>query len=283
MADWRSHASGLKRLIDMRGGFRSLMKQSPHLAPTLVVYILYAYDSHPLSDTNVTSIMTMANTCSPSWDQLALADAPDQNITDVSAIYSLVFPYTLCPPVLFTDILRVNQLRGAASAVLFAGDLDPTHTLDAHDLLAKIESFSPEDWAQPGEHYEEWLLVGSIYQSAIALYCTMSLQSLTILPNTLEMNAMRSVHGSKLLSSLRPALANPRLRSFLIWPLTVAGVEAGYRDEAMQYWIENALGDLSRALGTSSPLKAQAVLRRYWTREEKGWDDCFERPYVFVI
>lgn len=84
MADWRSHASGLKQLVDMRGGFRNLMKQSPHLAPTLVVYILYAHSlsGQPFAATNTSRIMTMANTCSPSWDQLALVDSPEENIVD---------------------------------------------------------------------------------------------------------------------------------------------------------------------------------------------------------
>ncbi|KAF2822970.1 hypothetical protein CC86DRAFT_356812 [Ophiobolus disseminans] len=268
MADWRSHASGMKQLVDMRGGLRTLLKESPHLSPTLVVYIL---------------IITIANTCSPSWDQLSLSGTPASNVADITAVYDLIFPYTLCPTTLFISILHTNHLRNAAAAVLFTGDFDPNHTMQAHDILASIEAFSPADWAQPGPHFAEWLLVGNIYQSAIALYCTMALQSLTILPNTLEMNAMRSVHGDQLMQSLRQALQSPRLQGFMIWPLVVAGVEAGYRDEATRYWVGREFGNLSRALGTSSPLKAEAVLRRYWQKEERGWDECFDRPYVFVI
>jgi hypothetical protein len=161
--------------------------------------------------------------------------------------------------------------------------MDPAHSLKAQDLLTEIESFNPDDWAQPGEHYEEWLQVGAIYQSAVALYCTMAFQSLTILPSTLEMNAMRCIHGDRLLANLRIAMESPRLVKFMMWPMVVAGVESGYRDEATQYWIGKQLSELSRLLGTSSPLKAEAVLRRYWQKEEKGWDECFDRPYVFVV
>ena len=287
MADWRSHASGMKQLVDMRGGFKSLLQQSPYLAPTLVIYILYTSPLTPtytnLSLTPAPSILNMANTCSPSWDQLSLSGTPAQNISDITSVYDQIFPYTLCPPSLFLSILRTNHLRQRASALLFAGDFDPTHTLEAHDLLTAIESFSPDDWAQPGEYAADWRTIGTIYQSAIALYCTMALQSLTILPNSLEMNAMRSVHGDRLLDGLRSALENERLRGFMIWPLTVAGVEAGYRDGATRCWIGDKFAKLSRDLGTSSPLKALAVLRRYWGREEPGWDECFEKPYVFVI
>jgi len=258
----------MRRLIDMRGGLRSLVKQAPHLAPTVVIYIL---------------IVVMANTCSPSWDQIEMSGTPESNLEIIQSMYNLIFPFVLCPPTLFVDIVRVNQLRQKASPSLFLGDLDPAHCLEAHDLLGNIESFVPEDWAQPGANYDDWLVLGIVYQAAAALYCTMSLQSLTILPNTLEMNSMRVVHGDRLLDGLRKAMKSKRLLHFMMWPLTVAGVEAGYRDSATQYWIEKQFEQQSRTLGTSSPLKAQAVMRRYWQKEQPGWDECFDRPYVFAI
>jgi hypothetical protein len=232
---------------------------------------------------NRPSIVTTGNTCSPSWDQISLSETPQQNLDDISKLYNLIFPYSLCPPTLFFSTIQISQLRASASTVLFSGTMDPAHSLEAQDLLTEIESFIPEDWAQPGEHYEEWLQVGTIYQSAVALYCTMAFQSLTILPSTLEMNAMRCIHGDRLLANLRIAMETPRLVKFMMWPMVVAGVEAGYRGEATQYWIAKQLSELSRLLGTSSPLKAEAVLRRYWQKEEKGWDECFDRPYVFVV
>lgn len=191
----------------------------------------------------------------------------------------MLFPYTLCPPTIYLTIIRISQLRAEASS-LFP---DTSHFLTAHDLLSLIKSFSPEDWAQPGPHFDEWLLIGRIYQSAAALYCTMALQSLTILPSTLEMNAMRSVHGVRLLADLHQALKTPRLTCFVMWPLTIAGVEAGYRDAGTRYWIATRLEDLARLLGTSGPLKSLAVLRRYWEKKERGWDVCFDQPYVFVV
>jgi hypothetical protein len=38
--NWESHIDGLQRVVAMRGGFKNLIKQSPHLTPTLVIYIL---------------------------------------------------------------------------------------------------------------------------------------------------------------------------------------------------------------------------------------------------
>jgi hypothetical protein len=45
MADWRSHASGLNKLISLRGGLKQLMKESRYLAPTLAIFVLYV--PHP--------------------------------------------------------------------------------------------------------------------------------------------------------------------------------------------------------------------------------------------
>lgn len=179
--------------------------------------------------------------------------------------------------------MRINELRLKASSSLLLYDISHDSTLEAHDFLARIEAFSPEDWAQPGQFYEEWLLIGTIYQASVAIYCTMSLQSLTILPNTLEMNTMRDIHADRLHEALRKAMVTPRLVKFLAWPLVVAGVVSGYRGEGAKNFVERSLTELSRIQGTSSPLKARAVLRRYWQKKQPGWDECFDRPYVFVV
>ena len=117
----------------------------------------------------------------------------------------------------------------------------------------------------------------------MAVYTIMSFQSLTVLPNNLEMNKTRCIHGSRLLENLGKATKAPRVQRFLVWPLVVAGVEAAYRGETTRHWIGENLADLSRLLGSSSPLKARAVLRRYWRKGEPGWDECFDSPYVFII
>jgi hypothetical protein len=225
----------------------------------------------------------LANTCSPSWNQISLTGTPQQNIDDICELYDLFFPYTLCPPEMYLDILRVSELRRKASAALLGCEIDLDHSQEAYTLLNRIEGFVVKNWAQPGKHYDEWLLIGTIYQSTLAVYCIMALQSFAIFPSARDMNFKRSIHGDRLLKNLKVAVQSPRLVNVIMWPLTVAGIEAGYRDEATQYWIETELGALSRLLGTNSPLKARAVLRRYWTGAERGWDECFDQPYVFVM
>lgn len=225
----------------------------------------------------------MANTCSPSWDQVDITSAKNDIIEDVKSVYDLIFPYTLCPQELFIGILEINQLRTKASASLLLYETDPAHALEAHDLSRRIEAFSPESWAQGRPYCSEWLLLGKIYKAAVSLYCSLSLQSLTVLPPTVPLEARQTAKGDELLSSLRCALKKPRLARHMVWALVVAGVEAMHRGEATQKWIEASLGALSMQLGTSCPLKACAVLKRYWRGGVAGWDECFDRAYVFII
>ena len=206
----------------------------------------------------------------------------EEAIEDMATFYSVIFPYLLCPPELFFELIRINYLRSKVSASLILGEIDPRYTLEAEELLARLEAFKPQDWAQPGKHYEEWLLIGTMYQDALAIYCIISMQALAVFPNAVAMNARRRSHGDRLLESLRAALDYPRVRRFFVWPIVVAGVEAAYRGEGTRVWIERLLIDTARYIGTYSPLTAASVLRKYWDKKQWGWDECFDRPYIFI-
>jgi hypothetical protein len=265
--DWRLHAHVMKRLIDMRGGLMRLLRDVPYLASTLVIYIIIA---------------TFANCSGPPLQQINITEPAERFLDEVRDMYSLIFPYVLCPPELYLDVIRISHLRQTiATSMLMGGD--PDCFLAAHDLLSRVELFVPEGWAQVGEHYDEWVLLGTVHQSAIVVYCIMAMQSLAVFPNSLEMDAKRCIHGERLLTGLRRLLKCVKLRRFALWPLSVAGVEAGYRDESTRHWIECQMLELSRVIGTNSSLKAVTVLQRYWQKGVPGWDECFDRPYVFVL
>jgi hypothetical protein len=72
----------------------------------------------------------------------------EQTVEDVADLYSLIFPYTLCPPELYFDMLRTTELR---AKVVVSGGVDLGFEVEAYEILARVEAFSPEDWAQPGE------------------------------------------------------------------------------------------------------------------------------------
>jgi len=226
--------------------------------------------------------VTFSNCLGPGVGQINITEPLEQHLKEVDKVYGLLFPYILCPPSLFHEIIRINHLRQQIVASPFENVNQ--QALDAHDILARIEAFVPEDWAQPGDNNRDWQRIGSIYQSSVALYCTMSLQALDALPSSLEMDTMRAVHGARLEENLRAMTQSKILTKFSLFPLCVLGVESGYNcQQSIRIWIERRLEELSRVLGTSSPLKARAVLRRYWTRGKPGWDECFDGPYVFIL
>ncbi|OAG16175.1 hypothetical protein CC77DRAFT_390393 [Alternaria alternata] len=265
--DWRSHADGMKQLIDIRGGFQSLLRAAPHLTSALVVFVI---------------IVTFSNTLGPVSRQLNITEPLEQHIKEVEKVYSLVFPYTLCPVTLFIDIIRINRLRQEVALSSFADQYQ--HSLNAQNILARIEGFIPGDWAQAGENQDDWQLIGSIYQSATALYCIMSLQALVALPASTEMNSTRTDHAKHLLENMKAALHLKQLKKIAMFPLCVLGVEAGYHDQQRtRLWIERQLEGHARLLGTSSPLKARAVLRRYWRWKRPGWNECFDEPFTILV
>jgi hypothetical protein len=147
----------MQRLIDMRGGIKKLAKDAPYMISSLVIYILYVFlhHRHPISNTWDISlrrvrIVHLGNSYSPSWDQMRISELTsfEQTVEDVVDLYSLVFPYTLCPPELYFDMLRTTELRAMA---MVSGGMDPGLEVEAYEILARVEAFSPGDWAQPGE------------------------------------------------------------------------------------------------------------------------------------
>ncbi|KAF2188453.1 hypothetical protein K469DRAFT_81591 [Zopfia rhizophila CBS 207.26] len=266
--NWRTHADGLMRLFELRGGMMNLYRTSRHLRPSIVLFVL---------------VVIFANGTSPATNQFMLNASLDEHIADVTEMYGELFPHCLCPPLLYYETLRINYLRHEASQLLSEMTDTAELSLEAGELLTRIEAFSPRDWAQPGANFDDWLTIGTVFKSCTAVYCIMSLQSLTILPNTSRMNEVLVAHADCLLLHLKAAFASKRLRRFLAWPLVVAGVEAAYRGQGARAWIEDAQDELSRFTGTNCPLKVRAMLRMYWYKEEPGWEECFNRPYAFLF
>jgi hypothetical protein len=231
---------------------------------------------------DICSIVTFSNCLGPVSGHVRITEPLEQHIEEVEKLYKLIFPYILCPQTLFVEIIRINRLRQDVTSSRIA---DPArHTLDAHGILARIEAFEPENWAQPSEHYDDWKLIGSIYQSSVALYCIMSLQAYAPFDNSSETDTMRTLHSERLFESLKDSVQLIQLKKFSMFPLCALGVEAGYRNRhSTRIWIERRLEDHARLIGSSSPLKARAVLRRYWQRKKSGWDECFDEPYVLNL
>jgi hypothetical protein len=193
-----------------------------------------------------------------------------------------LFPFQMCPPHLFAEIVKINYLRMRATALEFRRAEELSQL--AYEMLGRIDDFSPTQWAESKfSSKEEWMLLGDIFQAAVALYCILSLQSLSILPISPSLRARCTMHGHLLQVLLNKALQSPSLKRFLLWPLVLLGVEAVNGDLAMRAFVVKQLPEMSRHFGTYVPLTAKEVLERFWASGETRWDVCFERPYAFTM
>ncbi|KAI4700521.1 hypothetical protein J4E81_003482 [Alternaria sp. BMP 2799] len=222
-------------------------------------------------------IVTFSNSLGPAAHQISITEPLEQHIEEVEKVYSLILPYTLCPSTLFIEIIRINRLRQELSLMPIMKTHQ--HAEDAGSILSRIGSFVPREWAQSRAQEGDWQLIASIWQSAVALYCIMSLQAFDILPCTRELDTMRIRHRDRLLKDLKAATPLKQLKKISTFPLCVLGDEAGYHvQQSTQIWIERHLEEHARLLGSNSPLKAREVLRRYWRRKKPGWNECFDEP-----
>jgi hypothetical protein len=209
--------------------------------------------------------------------------------------------FQMCPPSLFAEIIRINYLRMQATEYHSQG-LDPQELApEAHSILERIHLFSPEHWADTKPRSrEDWSLMGTIYQTSVALYCVSSLQSLSVLPSS-SLREECASHAALLHQLLTQAVTSPRIQRFTLWPLVVLGVEAarghphpqqqqhehegssggGVGASAMRDFVAAQLPVLSRHVGTYVPLTALHVLERFWASGQAGWDAAFDRPYAF--
>lgn len=185
------------------------------------------------------------------------------------------------PTPLFAEIIRINHLRLRASK--YEPPLTEAFTDEANKILGRIQTFSSEQWAESEPSAKsDWILIGNIFQAAVALYCISSLQSLSILPLIPILRGRCNIHGHCLQVLLKKALSSPSTRNLMLWPLVVLGMEAVNGGAAMRTFVREQLSELSRSIGTYVPLNAKEVLERFWASSTTNWDACFDRPYAFA-
>lgn len=197
-------------------------------------------------------------------------------------------PFQMCPPQLFTDIIRINNLRMLAAT---SGQRAQHLSLAAFEALDLVAAFSPEQWANSKDSsVEDWTLMGRAYQAAVSLYCIMSLQSLSVLPRSATIRNAHAEHTRQLHTLLAAKgiglLSSPRTRRFMLWPLVVLGVAVAGKElncsSELRDFVALSLEELSLSLSTRVPLTARGALESFWASNSTRWDDCFNRPYVFT-
>lgn len=219
-------------------------------------------------------IAVIANTTSPTSNQILVTS--EHGIMDlVAGLYrDDLCPGLPCPPYLFFDIMRINYLRLPTTKLSINGSVQ----LSAMALLQHIEEFSSQEWAayKPSAP-DQWLLIGNIYQSAVALYC------ISLLRSTSKLKQTKAAHQRRLFSLLHEAFSSQHLKKCIMWPLAVAGMQAIDAGSETRLSIVRHLNEISWELGTPAPLVAKAVFERFWESGKTAWDSCFDTSYCFLF
>jgi transcription factor-like protein len=193
-----------------------------------------------------------------------------------------MYPFLSCPPSLFAEVVRINYLRMRVARLRDDSPADD-FIREAFAILNRITNFSPEEWALSKPYSQHiWLSMGNIYRTSITIYCIASLQSLSALPRTHTLRSRRAEESQKLHSLLSDAVSETGIGRFMLWPMVILGTEAvnGRRD--MRCFVKQHLPEMSRHVGSSTPLTAMAILERYWASGCEDWDLCFDKPYMLT-
>jgi len=188
------------------------------------------------------------------------------------------------PPELFDQLVTIGHLRFRATNPREEPRRTDNLLQEAHNVLQNIQSFSPGQWAESKPRSTaDWAFIGRVYQAATVIYCISSLQSLSVLPSTSSLQNSCLMQSELLQGLLEESLLVPKLRWFLLWPLVILGTQATSGDcTVRRIFVQNKLSEMSRFIGVSSPLVAKDVLERFWASGKTGWDDCFDKQYVFT-
>ena len=204
----------------------------------------------------------------------------------VPSLYGLgIYPPFPCAQYLFHDMVKINHLRARKTDPFNSIEDIQDLSAEAQAVLDHIDAFSPQQWAvsNPSDFSSAWLLVGEIFHSALILYCISSLQSISLFPFSPELQTRRSEQRDRLMLLLTEGLESPLLKRSLLWPLVVAGFEARDASDIERKFVRRYLDDQSQELGSSQPLVAKAAFERFWGGSRTRWDDCFDRPYAFMV
>ncbi|KZL79293.1 c6 zinc finger domain-containing protein [Colletotrichum incanum] len=261
--NWRHHVSGLLAMLACRGGAAGWMKSAKYLSGVLLSFVVS---------------MVIANTTSPAFDQVVIC-LHEELMDLVEELYPLgLHPYIPCPMPLFMEIMQINHLRFQVSTGMMSKE---AARVVANEIINRIEDFDPEGCPGFYKDKEQNDMVALMFQSAVAIFCVSSMQSLRVLPSTHRLSVLRTVHSNQLYSLLKKMEEHVVLKKSVQWPLIVAGVEAGVRVDNRRL-VGELFVDQGKDMGSPLSLHAKAVLRKFWDGDDTSWDACFDQPYALV-
>ncbi|EAS27689.3 uncharacterized protein CIMG_10294 [Coccidioides immitis RS] len=312
MGEWWTHCEGARRIIDLRGGLRSVYMQNPGLRSNLAYFML----ADIMSATTAAALPVAEAT--RQLEYCALIPDMFQNGLETCVI---------CPNELLDAIIQINHLRSLRHYGIRS--ITGTDETVGKSIMQSIISFPVSEWADKmSAHYsktaadvligetrsgfiqptrDDWIQIATMYYAAVLLYCIRSLaldslEEVLRVPCTLgssesmvsyvTVEETQAVARQILFDRLGSVLSQGKrgkqaLEKVLIWPIFIAGIEAAMdpRYAGRRRFVCEALHTLSRSLGTLTLRDAKVFLCGLWSRISKQdgngisqywWDDIFK-------
>ncbi|KAK2791935.1 hypothetical protein FQN52_004377 [Onygenales sp. PD_12] len=312
--EWWAHFEGARKIIELKGGIKAIYDQSPFLKSCLTYYIL----NDVFSATTSPGVLSMAE-ASRQYEYTEILTSVYQNGSETCVP---------CPNELLSCVIQINYFRSLS--IHAVGSID--FSISVQTLLQNILSFSALDWADSMSQYfattaivrkgkelaefiqpdrDDWFQIASLYQAATLLYCIRALvldfEGLILAPyrtTTADMVSYVTVQDIQIIARqtffdrlgkiFAPGtdVRHQSLARVVIWPLCVAGIEAGddFEDALeLRELVSGALRRLSKALGTLSLRDARTFLVNEWDRRDQirnttgyqdyqcWWGEIFDR------
>lgn len=276
-------------MVTLRGGVRGLSgtKSLDQLLLSFTLYVPFMtgreLEDEPGLELMCRSIAIIGNTTSPAAN-ITMSESHIEDLDMIVDHYGgKLFSFQMCPAPLFAEIVKINHLRVRAVQARDGPAEAGCYSPEAYNILDRVRAFSPTEWSESKSCSQDaWTLLGDIYQAAVSLYCILSFQSLSVLPSSPEMMSQCGEHGRNLWAKLDLALSSPTTRYSMIWPLVLLGVQAVNDAAPLRAFVSEKLPELSYHGGSNVPMRAKAVLEKFWDSGETRWDTCFDQPYAFM-
>lgn len=182
------------------------------------------------------------------------------------------------PLPLFVELARINSLRARSYGCQSKGS--KALTLEAWEVLGRIDAFQPDTWAKKRPAQAAWVLLARLTQAAATIYCISSLQSVGALPLNHLLEVKRSENRQLLYNLLKNALPLPYFGGQLIWPVLVLGVDAVNTGVEIRAFVMKSLPQMSYREGSNVSRTAKGIIERFWASGGTSWDACFDKPYL---
>lgn len=226
----------------------------------------------------------MANAVSPIENQIsACSDWSTEELYDVYS--SNLYSDMPCPTDLFVDIIRITRLR-----LLYAAGASVSKVIlpVAREIFRDIQGFLPDDWNEsyPLPKSTKHTLIGRIFQSAVALYCLLSMPETATVYTSDSENSDSTPEADPILGcrrdlmeSITMAMNDLPSKVPLSWPLTILGVACVNGSDEEKETIESHFrGVIDTAFIESGPAQGLKKVKKFWESGKTGWEDCFDEP-----